>query len=205
MNHDEFKARQHQAEEDQQLMELRAEPKVPYNLMSKNDLIREVRRLNGLLDKVDMAETVRQALEKRAEAARALASTFKHREAFMLMTYVSEPTNASEERQTLMVWNSRDGVTPFVCHVNGRKFQHDMKAIQGPFFDRPENCDAQWETRTVKQMMEAWERSLTRAALAGRIDAVQKLALQGDVETAKSHWLFIGMRDLATGRFTDDF
>lgn len=167
-------------------------------LMSNSALIREVQRLEALIQKADMANVVLQAREKRADMREMPA--FKHAEAFRLMTYRSEGRT-----EVLRIWNSRDGVTPFICHVNGLKFTHDIKAMEGPFLDRPEECDAQWETRTVKQMLEAWERSINRAVLAGKIDGVRAFALKGDVGAAKSWNLHIGLRDLDTGKFTDDF
>jgi hypothetical protein len=37
----------------------------------------------------------------------------------------------------LLVWNSRDGVTPFVINIGSKKYQHDIPRQQGLFFDLP--------------------------------------------------------------------
>jgi hypothetical protein len=166
--------------------------KLPQN-MSRNELLREIRRLNVVINRLDMAGLVGRALEKRR-------SFFKHREAFMLMTYLSD-----DGLDVLKVWNSRDGVTPFACHVNGKRYQHDLKSMDGPHLDRPNVCDAQWETRTGKAMMEAWERSLNRAAIQGKLTQERLIDMKGDAELAAKNYLFIGLRDLTTGKYTDDF
>jgi hypothetical protein len=49
----------------------------------------------------------------------AKASQYQHKEAFCLMLY-----QGKESRRTLDIWNSRDGVTPFMAVIDGEEFQH---------------------------------------------------------------------------------
>jgi hypothetical protein len=44
---------------------------------------------------------------------------YNHAEAFCLMLYHCQPSG-----KTVLVWNSRDGVTPFCMHLDGREYQH---------------------------------------------------------------------------------
>jgi hypothetical protein len=165
--------------------------------MSRNELIREVGRLNRVINRADMAGLVERALDKRARLKD--VPKLLHAEAFKLMKYVSEGGT-----ETLMIWNSRDGVTPFVCYVRNLKFQHVVGEDMGPYMDRPE-CDMQWETRTVRTMMEAWHRAIGRALLQGKTDQKTHDRLKDDIETAKKWGLHIGLRDLETGKYTDDY
>lgn len=55
---------------------------------------------------------------------------FKHKEAFCLMYYESR-----DKKSGFMVWNSRDGVTPFNVFENGIEYHHThwiMDKIPGP-------------------------------------------------------------------------
>jgi hypothetical protein len=61
--------------------------------------------------------------------------TFKHQEAFCLMSYVSDDGKTGE-----LLWNSRDGVTPFVVHSrDGVEMTHVDWAsdICAPYFRPP--------------------------------------------------------------------
>jgi len=64
-----------------------------------------------------------------------------YREAFCLMTYRLIPHNPTaairpagtpdpNAPQTLTIWNSRDGVTPFMTVMHGCEYMHDVKAMQ---------------------------------------------------------------------------
>lgn len=46
-------------------------------------------------------------------------NAFSHPEAFCLMRYHSETAD-----RLLLVWNSRDGVTPFCFYLDGHEYQH---------------------------------------------------------------------------------
>jgi hypothetical protein len=173
-------------------------PTKPVAQMSRNELVREITRLNRVIDKADFAGLVDRALQRR-EALKDVPKLL-HKEAFMLMRYVSEGGT-----EVINIWNSRDGVTPFVCYVNGMKFQHEVGKDMGPYLDRPNECDAQWETRTVRQMMEAWHRTVSRALIAGKIQPAQADKIRDDPDVARSWHLHIGLRDVNTGKFSDDF
>ncbi len=160
---------------------------------SKSDLAREIIALREHGEAVDMTSVIHQL------AAAKASKVFRHREAFMLMTYVSEGGHLE-----LRIWNSRDGVTPFQITIDNVKYTHAIGTMQGPFYDRPDECDAQWETRTVRAMMNAWARSLDRAVLLGKLDRVKAEAAKLDGEQAKSWNLHIGLRSLETGRYTDE-
>lgn len=48
------------------------------------------------------------------------AGDVRHREAYCLMRYRTDDGRTEE-----LIWNSRDGVTPFICtHRDGRQMQH---------------------------------------------------------------------------------
>jgi hypothetical protein len=155
--------------------------------MSKQDLAREVVGLHEKLGKMDLMALVAKA-----------RPTFQHKEAFMLMRYVSD--GGTDEK---LIWNSRDGVTPFQVHIDGLRYTHDMK-MQGPFFDRPEGIIGQWETRTEMEMMLAWRRVLNKAMLLGRMTEERVIELQNEPDAARGNWLQIGLRSMATGRYTDE-
>lgn len=46
---------------------------------------------------------------------------FAHKEAYCLMTYRQKGKHPAD---SLRIWNSRDGVTPFIIHVQGVEMQH---------------------------------------------------------------------------------
>jgi hypothetical protein len=168
------------------------------NEMSRNDLIREVKRLNGVVDKLDVMALVGKARGQMAPGAMPIPQ-LQHKEAFMLMLYRSE--GGTDEK---LIWNSRDGVTPFTVHIDGLKYDHVIHKMQGPFFDRPEGIIGQWETRTEAKMMEAWQRTLERAVLAGRMHKDKAAAMANRPDVARSWNLNIGLRSMATGRYTDE-
>lgn len=170
--------------------ELEAEPQgKQLQDMSSNELMRHVRGLTDKLNRMDLTALVAQARK----------SPFQHREAFMLMRYVS--TGGTDVK---LVWNSRDGVTPFSMHIGGMEYTHDIPSMQGPFFDRPEGIVAQWETRTEMAMMMAWRRVLNKGMLLGRFTEERVIALQNDPDAARRWNLDIGLRSMASGRFTDE-
>lgn len=161
---------------------------------SKKQLAREVVRLRA------MVKVIRNATRN----VRIDGHRFGHAEAFMLMTY-----REVDGDSTLLVWNSRDGVTPFVINIGAKKYQHDILLQQGPFFDLPRDraLDAPthvFVTRTDREVLECWDRVLTRAVARGSMDREKADCLRGDLSVAESWHLRIGLRDLATGRFTDE-
>ena len=156
-------------------------------------LAREVIILREQVQRADMAALIAEA------AAPTVGVTFQHREAFMRMRYVSEGGHLVK-----LIWNSRDGVTPFNITVDGINYTHDLHKMRGPFLDRPEDCEAQWETRTVRAMMAAWDRVLSRLLLLGKIDTKGYEAARLDAMRAKGFHLHIGLRSLESGKYTDE-
>lgn len=166
---------------------------------SKKNLAREVVHLRGLV------KTIKDATSR----VRTSGPEFGHAEAFALMLYEEQDVPAGAEQRLLRVWNSRDGVTPFVVHVGDVKYQHRIRSMQGPFFDLPRDraVDAPthvFVTRTDREVLECWDRILTKAVARGSMDAAKADSLRGDLSVAESWHLRIGLRDLATGRFTDE-
>jgi hypothetical protein len=49
----------------------------------------------------------------------AKAHSFKYNEAFCLMLYQCKRTG-----HVIDIWNSRDGVTPFMCDIDGEEYGH---------------------------------------------------------------------------------
>jgi hypothetical protein len=166
--------------------------------MGKGALAREVQRLNAMLNKMDMAALIGQARGRMAPGSTPMP-VLRHKEAFMLMTYRTDGGTSE-----MKIWNSRDGVTPFQIHVDGQKYTHAISEMTGPYFDRPEGCSAQWETRTEAAMMAAWHRVIQRALLANRMTKERANALADDTSAARGNNLSIGLRAFATGRFTDE-
>lgn len=162
---------------------------------SKKNLAREVIRLRNML------LAYRAGVEERVASAK---PSFGHREAFAFMRY--DQTNAAEGKapERLWVWNSRDGVTPFIVHIGDKTFQHDIKSMQGPFFDMPQGATHRWETRTQQKALEAMGRTLDLAVKMGRIEPDRAEAMRGKVEVARDWNYFIGLRDLTTGNYTDE-
>lgn len=163
---------------------------------SKKNLAREVIRLRNMLQAVK--GTAREM------AGAAVAAQFQHREAFSLMTYVQQDMPDGVAGEVILVWNSRDGVTPFILHIGEKKFQHDLKLMTGPIFDLPARATHKWETRTDAKMLEAFGRTLDVAVKLGRIEADKADAMRGNVEVAESWNYRIGLRDLTTGNYTDE-
>lgn len=119
----------------------------------------------------------------------------------MLMTYREVDGDG-----TLLVWNSRDGVTPFVINIGAKKYQHDIPLQQGPFFDLPREHAVThvWVTRTDAQVLEAWHRTMDKAVEMGKIDPNKATSMRDSLEVAESWHYRIGLRNLETGRFTDE-
>lgn len=158
---------------------------------SKKQLAREVVRLQAMV-KVIQNATRNVGID---------GHQFGHAEAFMLMTY-KEVGGGGQ----LLVWNSRDGVTPFYISLGSKKYQHDVLRQRGPFFDLPREHAVThvWVTRTDAQVLEAWHRVVDRAVKRGRIDPDKAASRRDDPEVVKSWYYRIGLRDLETGRFTDE-
>lgn len=159
----------------------------------KKDLAREVVHLRALI------KTVRQA----AANVKPAMPDFGHAEAFRLMTY-RQVESGDAMPEVLLVWNSRDGITPFIIHVGERKYEHDIKCMAGPYFDRPAQSTHEWVTRTDAQVLEAWGRTMTKAVEMGKIEPEKAEAMRGDLTVAESWHYRIGLRNMATGRFTDE-
>ena len=158
---------------------------------SKKQLAREVVHLRGLV------KTIKDATSR----VRTGGPEFGHAEAFMLMTY-----REVDGDSTLLVWNSRDGVTPFVINIGANKYQHDIPRQQGPFFDLPREHAVThvWVTRTDAQVLEAWHRTMDKAVEMGKIDPDKAASMRDSLEVAESWHYRIGLRNLETGRFTDE-
>ncbi len=162
---------------------------------SKKSLAREVLRLRALV------KTVKLATEK----VKIGGHHFGHAEAFALMTY--REVGGTE---VLTVWNSRDGVTPFIINIGEKKYEHVPKLMVGPFFDLPvfdlpdeTAVTHKWVTRTDWQVMEAWQRTLERAVELGKMEPAKALAVRDSLEVAESWHYRIGLVNMSTGLFTD--
>lgn len=124
----------------------------------------------------------------------------------MLMTYRQIDVAEGAEAKVILVWNSRDGVTPFVINIGADRYQHDIPLQRGPFFDLPRGSGVAyvWVTRTDEQVMEAWRRTMDKAVELGRIEAEKAASMRDNLEVAESWHYRIGLRNLATGKFTDE-
>ncbi|URA07186.1 hypothetical protein P9A48_gp78 [Xanthomonas phage Mallos] len=163
---------------------------------SKKTLAREILRLRALL----------QALKGTAQgmASAAVANQFQHREAFALMAYIQRGAPEGEAAEVIHIWNSRDGVTPFIVHIGAKSYEHDIKSMSRPHFDLPATATHKWETRTDAKMMEAFGRTLDLAVKLGRIEPTKADDIRGNAEVAESWNYRIGLRDLSTGNYTDE-
>lgn len=160
---------------------------------SKKDLAREVVHLRGLV----------KTIKKATAAVQPGASTFDHAEAFRLMEYTQTNAEAGEEPRVLLVWNSRDGVTPFIVHIGPQSFQC-TRPMGEVLFDLPAAATHKWVTRTDAETLTAWRRTLDRAVQQGKIDP-DKAELQRDNLEAAVSWHYrIGLVNVETGRFTDE-
>lgn len=160
---------------------------------SKKDLAREVVHLRGLV------KTIKEATSR----VRTSGPEFGHAEAFMLMTYVRVEGEGPDQ---LLVWNSRDGVTPFVVNIGASKYQHAVSSMQGPHFDLPRELEPthKWVTHTDREVLEAWHRTMDKAVELGKIERDKAEAMRDNLEVAESWHYRIGLVNLATGRFTDE-
>lgn len=158
---------------------------------SKKQLAREVVHLRAMVKVVQNA----------TRNVRIDGHRFGHAEAFMLMTYREVGGEGA-----ILVWNSRDGVTPFVINIGSKKYQHDIPRQQGPFFDLPREHAVThvWVTRTDAQVLEAWRRTMDRAVEMGKIEPAKAASMRDNLEVAESWHYRIGLRNLETGRFTDE-
>lgn len=158
---------------------------------SKKQLAREVVRLRAMV----------KVIQNATRNVRIDGHRFGHAEAFMLMTYREVDGDSA-----LLVWNSRDGVTPFVINIGAKKYQHDIPLQQGPFFDLPREHAVThvWVTRTDAQVLEAWHRTMDKAVEMGKIDPDKAASMRDSLEVAESWHYRIGLRNLETGRFTDE-
>lgn len=159
----------------------------------KKDLAREVVRLRA------MVKTIKRA----TEAVRPGAATFSHAEAFRLMTYVQTNSEAPEPAKALRVWNSRDGVTPFIVHIGAETYQCSQPMGE-VHYDLPDGATHKWVTRTEREVLFAWRRTLDKAVEQGKLDPGKAEAMRDSLEAARSWHYGIGLVNLETGRFTDD-
>lgn len=161
---------------------------------SKKDLAREVVHLRGLV----------KTIKKATQGVQPGASTFENAEAFRVMRYAQTNAAEGEAPEVLVVWNSRDGVTPFIVHIGGKSYQHDIPAMTGPQFDLPPEATHKWVTRTDAETLTAWRRTLDRAVEQGKLDP-DKAELQRDNLEAAVSWNYrIGLVSVTSGRFTDE-
>lgn len=158
---------------------------------SKKQLAREVVRLRAMV----------KVIQNATRNVRIDGHRFGHAEAFMLMTYREVGGDG-----TLLVWNSRDGVTPFVINIGSKKYRHDIPRQQGPFFDLPREHAVThvWVTRTDAQVLKAWRRTMDKAVEMGKFGPDKAASMRDNLEIAESWHYRIGLRNLETGRFTDE-
>jgi hypothetical protein len=159
----------------------------------KKDLAREVVHLRGVV------KTIKRSIDGLAPGQPA----FGHAEAFRLMSYVQTHVPEGEEPDRMLVWNSRDGVTPAVVHVGARRYEH-LGPVGGLHYDLPTGATHKWVTRTEAETLTAWRRTLDKAVAMGKLDP-DKAALQRDNLEAAESWNYrIGLVVLSSGRFTDE-
>ncbi|UTC28015.1 hypothetical protein [Stenotrophomonas phage A1432] len=171
----------------------------------KKDLAREVVHLRSVI------KTIKDAT-KRLQPGEPTAPTFQHAEAFRVMHYTetSLPTPANPRHTTplnpkrIVVWNSRDGVTPFILHLNGVAYEHEVRSMGPVTYDLPDAAGYKWVTRTTKEVLEAWNRTLDRAVKIGKIPQEKADQQRNNLPAAESWNYRIGLVDLATGRYTDE-
>lgn len=162
---------------------------------SKKDLAREVVHLRGLV------KTIKKATQSVQPGA---AATFGHAEAFRVMQYIQTNEAQGEAPEVIVVWNSRDGVTPFIVHIGDKSYQHNVQAMKGPVFDLPPEATHKWVTRTDAETLTAWRRTLDKAVEQGKLDP-DKAELQRDNLEAAVSWNYrIGLVSVSSGRFTDE-
>lgn len=160
----------------------------------KKDLAREVVRLRALV----------KTIKKATAAVQPGSATFQHAEAFRLMEYTQTNATEGEQPEVLEVWNSRDGVTPFIVHIGGKSYRHNVQAMRGPVFDLPPEATHKWVTRTDAETLTAWRRTLDKAVEQGKLDP-DKAELQRDNLEAAVSWNYrIGLVSISSGRFTDE-
>lgn len=162
----------------------------------KKQLAREVVHLRALV------KTVRAAIANVTPGA----PSFDHAEAFRLMAYAQTNAAEGEEPEELLVWNSRDGVTPFIAHIGGKTYQHVVRGMEGPFFDLPRDRPVthKWVTRTDAEVLAAWRRTLDRAVAAGKVEPAKAELQRDNLEAAESWNYRIGLVSMTSGRFTDE-
>lgn len=162
---------------------------------SKKQLAREVIHLRGVV------KTVKASI---AGIGKGAAPAFGHREAFALMTYakISGPDDAPAQ---LRIWNSRDGITPFMVNIGEARYQHELGLMLMPFFDVPVSHSPthKWVTRLDWEVLEAWQRTLERAVESGRMDQAKADSMKDRLDVAESWNYRIGLVNLATGFYTD--
>lgn len=74
---------------------------------------------------------------------------YKHAEAFMHMNYVSK------DGSHIIIWNSRDGVTPFIIMLEGKEYQHtDWKQDKRDVDYKPKPGDYIFRTVTREDLLE---------------------------------------------------
>lgn len=161
---------------------------------SKKDLAREVVHLRSLV------KTIKKATANVSPGS----PTFGHAEAFRVMQYIQTNEAKGEAPEVITVWNSRDGITPFIVHIGGKSYQHNLAAMSAPVFDLPPNATHKWVTRTEREVLIAWRRTLDKAVEQGKLDPSKAEAMRDSLEAARSWHYGIGLVNIETGRFTDD-
>lgn len=159
----------------------------------KKDLAREVVRLRALV----------KTIKKATATVQPGSATFQYAEAFRLMEYTQTNAAEGEQPEVLMVWNSRDGVTPFIVHIGARSYR-STRPLGEVHFDLPPAATHKWVTRTDAEVLTAWRRTLDKAVEQGKLDP-DKAELQRDNLEAAVSWNYrIGLVSVSSGRFTDE-
>lgn len=162
----------------------------------KKDLAREVVHLRAVI------KTIKEATKHVSPSL----PNFGHAEAFRLMTYIQTNAEKPDAPEVLKIWNSRDGVTPFIVHIGSKTFEHTVKGMEGPFYDLPRDQPVthKWVTRTDDEVQTAWRRTLDKAVSMGKLDPGKAAEMRDNLSAAESWNYRIGLVNLATGKFTDE-
>lgn len=100
------------------------------------------------------------------------AHGYRHKEAFCLMLYQSTQT-----KRILDIWNSRDGVTPFIAQIDDEEYTHIAFN-----FDR---CVPEHQLRPGDYFWRDMTRAEAERIAAIRCDAFERAGYPGDLPREK--------------------
>jgi hypothetical protein len=146
-------------------------------------------------------EVVRLAAQLKRQESLTPHLVFEH--GYKLLRYALDCHDDDTVVDTIIIWNARDGAAPEVVNIGAKRYLHQPQAATGPHFTLHAAAHYRFEDRTEAKTLKAWHATLDKMIELSCIDP-DKMVCRDDLEAARSWGYHVGLRNLATDRFTSD-